>query len=315
MKAHGLSAIISIAAVTLLLSVPEQSKGTDNAIYWSSGSGDIYRTNTDGTGTQHLVSTYAEIYGLAVDSAASKMYWTNWGAGKIQRSNLNGSQVEDVLSGLTSPVGITLDVARGRMYWADIDGGYIRGANLDGSNMNTISGANGPMGIAVDSTAGKLYWSDAYTISRSNLDGSGLESVITYPSDMSLSIALDTSGERIYWVNHDEVGYADFDGSNRHSISSELMDIYGVAVDPLAGKVYWTGVPQPPAPYEPYFPVGGRANLDGSGMEPFLSNSMEGVAFAIAIGPVPEPATLLLLTLGGLILQKHKPQISQITQK
>ena len=56
-------------------------------------------------------------------------------------------------------------------------------ANLDGSNPTVISAAPGTriFGIAVDNTANKLYWADRDMgeIKRSNLDGTGSESLLT----------------------------------------------------------------------------------------------------------------------------------------
>ena len=44
--------------------------------------------------------------GLAVDSAAGKLYWTDYGSDRIQRANLDGSEVEDlVTAGLRIPLG------------------------------------------------------------------------------------------------------------------------------------------------------------------------------------------------------------------
>ncbi|MFC1979492.1 hypothetical protein ACFLVS_01255 [Chloroflexota bacterium] len=52
-------------------------------------------------------------FGIALDIAGGKMYWTDAGTQKIQRSNLNGSGVEDlVTTGLGDPFGISLDLSQ-----------------------------------------------------------------------------------------------------------------------------------------------------------------------------------------------------------
>ena len=50
-------------------------------------------------------------YGIALDVASGKMYWTDSEADKIQRANLDGSNVEDlVTTGLSNPFGIALGI-------------------------------------------------------------------------------------------------------------------------------------------------------------------------------------------------------------
>ena len=45
---------------------------------------------------------YSVPMGIAVDSARSKLYWTN-SSGKVKRANLNGKRIQNVVDGLGSP--------------------------------------------------------------------------------------------------------------------------------------------------------------------------------------------------------------------
>ena len=75
-------------------------------VYWTemnaAGGGTINSANFDGTGATQLASILAAPSGIAVDTARSKLYWTN-SSGRIQRANLNGSGIKTVVDGLGHP--------------------------------------------------------------------------------------------------------------------------------------------------------------------------------------------------------------------
>ena len=80
-------------------------------VYWTemtaTGGGTINSANADGTGATELISILATPMGIAVDTAESKLYWTN-ARGRVQRANLNGSGITNVVDGLGSPGDIVL---------------------------------------------------------------------------------------------------------------------------------------------------------------------------------------------------------------
>ena len=80
-------------------------------VYWTemtaAGGGTINSANADGTGATKLASILATPMGIAVDTAGSKLYWTN-ARGRVQRANLNGSGITNVVDGLGSPGDIVL---------------------------------------------------------------------------------------------------------------------------------------------------------------------------------------------------------------
>ena len=75
-------------------------------VYWTEmtaeGGGTINSANLDGTGATQLASILATPMGIAVDTAGSKLYWTN-SRGRVQSANLDGSKIQNVVSGLGSP--------------------------------------------------------------------------------------------------------------------------------------------------------------------------------------------------------------------
>ena len=65
-------------------------------------SGTVNSANLNGTGATELASILAVPVGIAVDTARSKLYWTN-SRGRVQSANLDGSGIKNVVSGLGSP--------------------------------------------------------------------------------------------------------------------------------------------------------------------------------------------------------------------
>jgi hypothetical protein len=103
----------------------------------------------------------------------------------------------------------------------------------------------------------------------------------------------------MYWpeIATHKIYSAHLDGSVVTPLVEGLENPTTIALDLLAGKMYWTNGWD-----------GGsnnmiqRANLNGTGVETFLS----GVGLPWGIAITPEPATLLLLTLGGLMVLRRR---------
>ena len=130
--------------------------------------------------------------------------------------------------------------ADNRVYWANYDVDVdpmvpdpadhsISWANVDGSGGGDlrVTGApvNGPMGMAMDPAIGKIYWADW------GADGSG-------------------TGTTISWANLDGSG-----GGQLPIASGMVNGPHGLAIDPVAGKIYWPNFATNTISY---------ANLDGS---------------------------------------------------
>ncbi len=75
-------------------------------VYWTEKTGEsggtINSANLNNTGATQLASILAVPMGIAVDTARSKLYWTN-SRGRVQSANLDGSKIQNVVSGLGSP--------------------------------------------------------------------------------------------------------------------------------------------------------------------------------------------------------------------
>jgi hypothetical protein len=313
MKEHRFLTMAFFVSLLSLLTIPKQAVAYEKMLYWTDGD-IVSRANLDGTGTQQLVSVeYGSFgWGLAIDSSAGKMYWTEvsdgTGVGKIRRSNLDGSNVENVLAGLPYLVDIALDDSAGKMYWTE---SYdVKCANLDGSNAHSVysSSSNAPYGIVLDSAAGKMYWTEMQEpgegiIQCSNLDGSQVETIVT-GLGTPMKIALNSRDGKMYWTEGDAsayINYANLDGSNREFIDGGGWFNYGIALDADADKMYWSGG-MLSVPLDLHIR---RANLDGTGAEVITSDFL---ATSIAIGPIPEPASALLIGAGLLFARLRRRQ-------
>jgi sugar lactone lactonase YvrE len=167
----------------------------------------------DGTGAKEILTIRdAEPHGIALDVPGNMMYWVEHLSGKIRRANLDGSGVEEFPYGLSGPRGIALDVAGGKIYWAE-EGGD-----------------------------GKIYWAEEGgdgdpRIRRSNLDGTGVENLVTTGLSSTTEIELDVPGGKMYWADHgtSRVQRSNLDGSEVEDIvtagsADRFGGPYGIAL-------------------------------------------------------------------------------------
>jgi hypothetical protein len=176
------------------------------------------------------------------------------------------------------------------IYWANLNTESIGHANLDGSGADTafITGASNPNYVAVDPAY--IFWSNYFpdgsvSIGRANLDGSGAnQHFMDFPLGDYLG-GIATDGTYLYWTNQstNRIGRASVDGSAANAnfivtYSGTLADPLGLALDP--DHIYWTS-----CDFSQDCRDGdqvGRANLDGSGVNPtFLSGAPHTVGLAV----------------------------------
>ena len=136
----------------------------------------------------------------------------------------------------------------------------------------------------------KLYWTDDGRITRSNLDGSDVETVIdTRVPDVVGSgenyayLTADPTKNKLYYAIGSptpQLWSADFDGSNRQLLATLDTDHYvrGMAFEQDAKQLYWTS-------FHGYQAGNGKirsANADGSGVRDVLSLS-DGYPYGMAV--------------------------------
>ncbi|MDE0467623.1 MAG: leucine-rich repeat domain-containing protein [Candidatus Poribacteria bacterium] len=82
-----------------------------NKVYWveqtGTNGGRVRSANFDGSGVEDAFTTRAVPYGIAIDTAAGKIYWSD-GVGNIQRRNLDGTGYEEIVSNLMAPGAVAI---------------------------------------------------------------------------------------------------------------------------------------------------------------------------------------------------------------
>ena len=227
-------------------------------IYWAeTGANAIYRSNTDGSGVQQVLSGLGAPKGLDVDVDGGKIYWIDTSTSTLHRANLDGTGRENFASAeLVNPMGIGLDLVNDHIYVADDGGGAddaIRRYTLDGIFAgNVVENLNGEINdVAADSANGLLYFADG---GNGTFDGEIWEVAMTGGTPTAIvtgqpgpaSLALDLSADRVYWADDGDLSFntiksASLGGGGTDTVSSSNLDSpLGVAIDDVSGKLYWT---------------------------------------------------------------------------
>ncbi len=182
----------------------------NDKLYWSDREGmRVMRANLDGSQIETLVDTSEGdarpgpdarkwCVGIAVDSTAGKIYWTqkgsdNAGEGRIYRANIDippgqsasrRNDIELLYADLPEPIDLELDLHNRMMYWTD-RGDPPRGNTVNRAPMDPASpGARKEpeilfshlmegIGLALDRKGGRMFVTDfGGSLYSANLDGS-----------------------------------------------------------------------------------------------------------------------------------------------
>ena len=138
------------------------------------------------------------------------------------------------------------------------------------SDPSLPAGIGEPVDATTASQTWKLYWTDGGTdkIQRSNLDGSGVEDLVTTGLRAPGDIALDVSGGKLYWTDRGtgKIQRSNLDGSGVEDlVTTGLGWPGGIALDVSGGKLYWTDLSTDKIQ---------RSNLDGSGVEDLVTTGL-----------------------------------------
>ena len=139
-------------------------------------------------------------------------------------------------------------------------------------------------GITLDLAGGKMYWTEQSRssapyipkIARANLNGSGIEDLVTEGVGTATGIGLDVAGGKLYWANTGgSIQRANLDGTGQETLVATGGDARDLDLDLGAGKMYWCQ-------------WGGkirRADLDGGNVEDVVTGLNSKIT-SIAIDPL-----------------------------
>jgi len=204
---------------------------------------------------------------------AGELFWSEDNT-RIVSTIFAGDAVRKIVDVGRLPAGVDVALSTGEVYWTDLATGTIRRASLDGSNETVLQSDLSEStvddqerfasltDVAVDEAGGKVYWGNVSegAIQRSNLDGSGLETIVAGLIGPT-AIEVDPSGGKIYWTHladtqaDQKIQRANLDGSGVEDLLTGLPLPQDLALDVGAGTMYWTDLSAGTIR---------RANLDGS---------------------------------------------------
>jgi glucose/arabinose dehydrogenase len=242
--------------------------------------GRVFSLNPDGSDSRTLVIGCRLPDGLAIDSGAGYIYWTNMGIphkndGSIERADLDGGNRRFIIpEGVTfTPKQLHLEKRSGKLYWSDREGMRVMRANLDGSQVETLIQAgegegdrgdpsNWCVGITVDPVRGQMYWT------QKGADDSGNGRIFRADIDIPhgrtpanrlnvevliqglpepVDLELDPEHRVLYWTDRGDpprgntVSRTSIDGDlNQEVVLGHLMDGIGIALDVRGDRMFIT---------------------------------------------------------------------------
>ncbi|MFG2958903.1 3-hydroxyacyl-CoA dehydrogenase [Streptomyces sp. NPDC048291] len=255
----------------------------------ASGGGRLFSVRPDGSGRTVLVTGCRIPDGVAVDTGAGHVYWTNMGVppendGSVERADLDGGNRTTIVpEGVThTPKQLHLEAADRKLYWGDREGMRVMRCDLDGSNVETLvrtgegdedrrDETNWCVGVAVDPVGGHLYWSQKGPgdAGRGRILRAGLAPPAGQPPDRRGDVEVLFEG---------------------------LPEPIDLELDLRAGALYWTDRGDPPrgntVNRAPLDPPDGRWTS-----EILLTHLMEGIGIALD----PDGGRMYVTDLGGSV--------------
>jgi sugar lactone lactonase YvrE len=207
-----------------VLGPPIDETGTASILWAQNGAGHVYMADL-ATGNRALVAdTGFYLDGLVADIQSQTVFW-NESSSSILRAGWNGTNIEQVYQISSMTVGgLAVDPRGPYLYWgeSDYDGHTERGG----------------------------IW-------RSNLDGSGAESVFHAVDVAPMAICIDQNSDKVYWADNGSpptIKRANLDGTGIETIINLGFQGRSVAISPDSTQLY----------YVDYGHGVFRSNLDGS---------------------------------------------------
>jgi len=309
-----------LASVVLAstFAIPSPASAQEYIFWGEYTSGRIRRANIDGTGVTTIATGEDENWTVAVDPVNQRVYWAPYGF-KVAGSDFDGGNYAVVQTLSARGEGVAVDPLTSNVYF-----NYFTPSGSSGSLGNGIAYAaadgseasggghhvyddppiSADTALAIDWNAGTIYEGRAGAIYRAPLDGSGsLTAMPTVITSYVHGMTLDLEHGRIYWAASNSIFSANLnDTGTTTTIVSGLFGNHGMAYNPYNDTIYFVqdgdGGSSPAGVYT--VPITGGTpslliNIGGSTL----------YARGLAIF-VPEPASLGLLALGGVMMLRRR---------
>ena len=157
---------------------------------------------------------------------------------------------------------------------------YIRRVNVDGTNSSIILNRTSQshphaLGIDFDYNHSRMYWIDLSNLEilSSNIDGSGLTTVISSGLGTPERVAYDWITHKLYWTDY---GDSKIEAVDLHTnyrkviVSTGAVDVSkprAIVLDPFTRYMYWTNLATISVSIE-------RASMDGSSRQILVSSML-----------------------------------------
>ncbi|MHB8878334.1 MAG: NHL repeat-containing protein [Myxococcaceae bacterium] len=192
------------------------------------------------------------ITGVAIDSVARQVYWTDNATDQVTRIDFDGGARAALYTAgdrFLNPGGVAVDVPHGRLFWAE--GGTVVSSDLDGHDVATLitatPGVNYASDVAVDPCAAQLYWADQGTDTINRSDSLGDQRLVLYtnpdPTSNPRGVAVDRIHGKLFWADGFDIRAANLDGSQPAVIVPGGFQVnYPTAIALSVGRelIYWT---------------------------------------------------------------------------
>jgi hypothetical protein len=250
--------LAALATLVATLALVPAARAQDR-VYWTEQTGpgnglSVAALDGNGGGTLGFsVPKSFAVYGLTVDTAGGRFYWS--AESKIESIAFDGSGQRDFDSGgvLTAATrSLSIDPAGRRLIWTrESNSARIEIARLDGGGGGplTAPGMTIPFttGVIFDPPSQRVYFTSLGLESKSPLgfaaiDGSGGGTLPIEKGEPEAGLAIDHASGRIYWFANRTIRSSNLDGSEPGTVPTGLATVAepeGLAIDEASGIIYW----------------------------------------------------------------------------